>query len=309
VSKHHVVTEPPERWQVAVVGPGKLGRACALALLDDPKLLLAGVVERPGFPGFLRDRLQHTVRATHIRDLPEVDMALVCVPSLEVSAVAHDLLQSRIPMVECARLEGAALQAHYRGLEEQAHRYRTTAVYGAGWNPGVLPLMHSAFHVLIPRGRSVAHRHPGVQMHHSVSVSQLHGVKQALEGEFSGPDGQSVRCVYVELARGASLEAVRGQILADPLFAGEATQVFQMDSETALVSQENQGLVLERLESADAGHHAVLLLEARFDVHQFAARAMLDAARRLMSLRPGAHPYSLSVGSHALAAQVNHGKV
>jgi len=299
VSKNHIVDQPSERLQVAVVGPGKLGRACALALLDEPKLTLAGVVERPGFPGFLRGRLQHTVRVTHIRDLPEVDMALVCVPPLEVGAVAHDLLQSRIPMVECARLEGVALQDHYHALEEQSHRYRATAVYGAGWNPGLLSLMNSASHVLIPRGRSVAHRHPAVQMHHSVSVSHLPGVKQALEGEFSGPDGQLVRYVYVELAHGASWESVRALIQCDPLFAGESTQIFQMDALTASAAQACQGMVLERLESTEAGHHASLLLEARFDVHQFAARAMVDAARTLKTLKTGAHPYSLSLHANA----------
>lgn len=308
MSKNHAVSEPPERLQVAVVGPGKLGRACALALLDDPELVLAGVVERAGFPGFLRGRLQNTVRVTHIRDLPEVDLALVCVPPLEVGAVAHDLLQSRIPMVECARLEGGALKAHYQALEEQAHRYRATVVYGAGWNPGVLPLMNSAFHVLIPQGRSVAHRHPAIQMHHSVSVGHLPGVKQALEGEFSGPDGQSVRYVYVELMPGAAWESVRSLIESDPLFAGESTRIFQMDGLSAMAAQERQGMVLERLESTDAGHHASLLLEARFDVHQFAARAMVDAARRLKSLKTGAHPYTLSLhGNGHVHSVVNGG--
>ena len=307
MTKNHVSGEPPERLQVAVVGPGKLGRACALVLLDDPDLALAGVVERPGFPGFLRGRLQNTVRVTHIRDLPEVDLALVCVPPLEVGAVAHDLLQSRIPMVECARLEGVALQAHYHALEEQAHRYRVTVVYGAGWNPGVLPLMNSAFHVLIPRGRTVAHRHPAVQMHHSASVSHLPGVKQALEGEFSGPAGQWVRYVYVELLPDASWETVRSLIQSDPLFAGESTQIFQMDGLSALAAQECHGMVLERLESADAGHHASLLLEARFDVHQFAARAMVDAARRLKSLKTGAHAYNLSLHANAHVQGVLNG--
>lgn len=291
--------DPPRPLHVAVVGPGRLGRACALALLDEPNLTLAGVVERPGYPGYLRGRLEHTIRVTHIRDLPEIDMALVCVPPLEVGSVAHDLLQSRIPLVECARLEGVALQTHYSRLEEQAHRYRTTAVYGAGWNPGMLSLMNNAFHVLIPHGRSVAHRHPGVQMHHSMWVSQVPGVKQALEGEFSGPDDRPVRYVYVELTQDASREAVRSQIQSDPMFAGESIELFQLDGLNALAAQQGQGLVLERLETADAGHHGGLLLEARFDVYQFAARVMVDAARNLKFLKHGAHLYSLGMRTNA----------
>ena len=44
---------------------------------------------------------------------------------------------------------------------------------------------------------------------------------------------------------------------------------------------------------AEAGAHPSLLREARFDVPTFAARVMLDAARRLSQLGPGAHRYSL----------------
>jgi diaminopimelate dehydrogenase len=45
--------------------------------------------------------------------------------------------------------------------------------------------------------------------------------------------------------------------------------------------------------TASSGAHQNLLLEGRFDVHTFAARVMLDAARRLPSLKAGAHPFSL----------------
>ena len=44
---------------------------------------------------------------------------------------------------------------------------------------------------------------------------------------------------------------------------------------------------------AEAGAHPSLLREARFDVPTFAARGMLDAARRVSQLRPRAHRYSL----------------
>ncbi len=56
-----------------------------------------------------------------------------------------------------------------------------------------------------------------------------------------------------------------------------------------------QGLVFERRGSGGGGPHPSLLLEGRFDATQFAARAMLDGARRLPQLAVGAHPYHLSV--------------
>jgi hypothetical protein len=59
---------------------------------------------------------------------------------------------------------------------------------------------------------------------------------------------------------------------------------------SALESRE--GLVLERRASADAGGHASLALDARFDVAVFAAQVMLDGARALRDLPPGAHRYA-----------------
>jgi diaminopimelate dehydrogenase len=52
-------------------------------------------------------------------------------------------------------------------------------------------------------------------------------------------------------------------------------------------------VLLERRGTARSGAHQNLLLEARFHVPTFAARVMLDAARRLPYLRPGAHRYSI----------------
>jgi len=48
-----------------------------------------------------------------------------------------------------------------------------------------------------------------------------------------------------------------------------------------------QGLLLERRGSAAHGPHPSLIFEGRFDATQFAARAMLDAARRVPRLAVG----------------------
>ena len=71
-----------------------------------------------------------------------------------------------------------------------------------------------------------------------------------------GAEGAGQRYVYVELEPGANFEAVRAAILADPMFAGEATQVFQVEHLTEVESEAGQGVVLERQETAAAGVHA-----------------------------------------------------
>lgn len=284
-----------KKLQVAVIGLGKLGSACATFLLDETEMTLAGVVRRAGSPATLPGRLQRFPSVGHVRDLERVDVALVCVPTESVGGVARELLQAHVPVVECATIEGRAMEAYYAELDDVAKGYHATAVVGAGWDPGVLPLLSRTFEVLIPRGDSTFHRHPGVSLHHSAVVEHMAGVKDALAGEYRGDGGALQRYVYVELQHGADFEQVRSAITADPLFAGEATQVFQVGSLSEVEAEAGQGVVMERQAVATAGVHASLMLEARCDPVAFAARVMLDAAHRIPDLHHGAHRYALGM--------------
>jgi diaminopimelate dehydrogenase len=282
------------KLQVAVIGLGRLGLACADALLDDSELALAGVVRQPGAPAALPGRLRRFPVASHVRELEGVRAALVCVPAYAVLGVARELLQGRIPVVECACFEGQALQAHHAALGEAADHHRVAAVVGAGWDPGVLPLLRNAFEMLIPRGHTVFHRHPGLHLHHSAAVAGIRGVKGALTGKYRSDNGAS-HYVYVELEHGAELAQVQAAIAADPLFAGEATQVFQVADLSEMEDDDGLGVVLDRRGHAAHGPHQSLLLEARFDPTAFSARVMLDAVRKLPGLHRGAHRYALGL--------------
>ena len=205
-------------------------------------------------------------RGGHVRDLRGIEVALVCVPAAATLAVAAELLQSRFAVVECA-------------------------VVGAGWDPGILTLLRRAFELLVPHGATELTRHPAFPLHHMAET--IPGVRAALGFEQRAA-GARQRYVYVELAPGARLEAVQAAIAADPAFAGEETRVFAIESAAALEAH-GQGLLLERRGSAPHGGHPALLLEARFDPLVFAARAMLDAARRVPQLKTGGHRYQLSI--------------
>ncbi|WP_096663098.1 hypothetical protein [Polaromonas sp. AET17H-212] len=280
---------------VAVIGAGRLGLACAEGLIDETELALAGVVRRPGSLAPLPGRLQRFPVASHVRELEGVRAALVCVPADAVLGVARELLQARIPVIECAAFEGKALAAHHAALHEAADNHRVAAVVGAGWDPGVLPLLRDAFEMLIPRGHTALHRHPGLHLHHSAAVAAVRGVKGALAGDYRGDQGELQHYVYVELERGAELAQVQAAIAADPLFAGEVTQVFQVEHLSELEDGNGLGVVLERRGSAAHGPHQSLLLEARFDATAFSARVMLDAVRKLPDLRRGAHRYAVGL--------------
>ena len=280
-----------KRLRLAIVGFGRLGRACAEAAFLAHDLELAGVVVRHA-PASLPAPFSPVPVAAHLRELPPADATLSCVPAGAATGVALELLQQRAPLVECAALEGHALAAHYDVLGEAALRHRVVAVVGAGWDPGVFPLLRRTFEWLIPDGRTESRDRPGASLHHTEAARSVPGVADALSTEARDASGALRRYVYVELRKGAAFEPVREAFSRDPLFAGEETQVFPVDSIAAL-EQASRGVVLERLGTAHGGVHQNLLLEARFDAATFAARVMLDAARRLGSLRPGAHRYSL----------------
>src|SRR5688500_17149877 len=121
------------KLNIAVIGFGRLGRACALALREADDLALAGVVRRPGALMTLPDPLGEIPVVTHVRDLKRVDRALVCVPAGNVLGVARELLQARIPVIECAVFEEHALETHYEAIGDAARHHGVPAMVGAGW--------------------------------------------------------------------------------------------------------------------------------------------------------------------------------
>jgi diaminopimelate dehydrogenase len=284
-------TQTAESLQrLAIIGYGRLGRACAQALTERQDLQLAGIVELFAASG----RAEALVPIVgHVRDLEAaIQVALVCVPATSATGVARQLLQERIAVVECAMLEGHARARHYQAIAEVARHHRTPAVVGAGWDPGVFPLLARTFEILVPKGTTNVSLHPGVRLHHIEALKDVAGVNGALATELRAVDGETEHYVYVELGAGGTLEAVRSALLVDPLYSPGRTQVFQVNDVAALETH-GVGVVLERRGTSIRGAHQNLLLEARFDLPLFAARVMLDAASRIPSLAPGVHRYAL----------------
>ncbi len=275
-----------KKRQIAVIGLGRLGHRCAELLLDDPTLGLAGVVRRT--PAQL-DWLGNLPVVGHFTELKQVDAALLCVPADSVQGQARELLQHRIPLVECARLHGDAFIAHHEEMQRMAHLYRATAIVGAGSDPGILSLFRSQFALLLPHGHTRSSLHAGTSLHHSLAAEGIEGVRKALALEQKSQDGTLQRYVYVELEPGADAAAVEQAIRRDPLYLDEETLVFPVDSVAGLEAE--RGLLLERHAASSNSSHAALLLEARFDEIELAARMMLAGARALPLplLQHGAH--------------------
>lgn len=276
---------------LAVVGFGKLGRACIRAINEDEQSVLAGVVRQRGFVGQkLPAGFENIPVAEHITELDHVDAALICVPNEAVLGIAHDLLQGGIPVVECATLHGKSFHEHKNELDRYATRYKVPIIVGAGWDPGMLSVFRDLFALLIPKGHTDITHSPGINLHHTTLAQAIPGVKSALSTECYAVGGQRQHYVYVELEEGASLDTVERAIRSDPLFLDEETFVFPVES-VAMLEEEGHGVLLERRGTAGPAEHQLFLLEGRFSERVLAAQVMLAAARSLST--QGHHAYSL----------------
>lgn len=278
-----------KKVRLAVCGFGKLGRECALALLGEEKVTLAGIVRRADS---LAQRLpapfSDIPAVSHTAELPALDGALICVPAACVLDLARDLLQHRIPIAECAVLHGAEAAEHREEIGRLAGRHGVAAVVGAGLDPGALSLFRALFGLLVPRGHTETRWRIAKSLHHTGAVRGVPGVRDALATELKGTQGELQRYLYLELAPGTELEQVQRAIRSDPLFLGETLQIFEVPS-VAQLEEEGHGVLLRRLAAAGGRDHRSFLLEGRFSEPALSAQVMAAAGRALPRLSRGGH--------------------
>lgn len=294
--------------RLAVVGFGRVGQICAELISLSHDLSAAAIVRRAvSAGGKLPEALRSIPVTTHIGQARNVDAALLCVPANVAAELAAQILQHGIPIVDCVMLHGEALEAHKQVIHRAAVHHRTAAIVGAGWDPGALSVFRSWLALLTPGGMTEMRRHTGTSLRHTTMARSVTGVKDALCAEVRAPDRSLQRYVYVELQKGADPDKITQAIRADPLFLGEDTQVFPVES-LAELEEEGRGVVLDRRGPPGRFGHQHLLLEARLDDSVLTAQVMLAAARALPQLEPGAYvlpevPLTAMWGERAEKAQ------
>jgi len=277
------------RHRIAIVGLGRLGRACALAAQQDEGFSLAGIVRRPEMVATPVPKFLETVsRAGHIGELGTVDAALICVPTDVAEGVIHDLLQRRMPVVECASLHGEGFEENKGTLDRMCKHFRVPAVVGAGWDPGALSVFRDLFSVLVPKGHSELTRRPGVSLHHTVVAAEKPGVRDALTTQTKAADGHLQNYVYVQLDENVDAGQVIDALRRDPIFAGEETLIFPVE-DLASLEEQGHGVVMQRRGAGGGVPHQALLLEARFSETALAAQVMIAAVRALPGARNRAY--------------------
>ncbi|MDR2895787.1 MAG: diaminopimelate dehydrogenase [Propionibacteriaceae bacterium] len=267
--------------KVAVVGYGHVGQFAVEAVNAAPDMELLGVVRRQIDP-------ELAVRqVSDIKELGEVDVALLCLPTRSVQDAAEKYLAMGINTVDSFDIHGSIVDLR-RQLNQAATASGRVAVLAAGWDPGSDSMVRALMEAIVPRGLTYTNFGPGMSMGHSVAVKAIDGVKDALSVTIPLGTGVHRRMVYVELAEGADLAKVTAAIKADPYFASDETHVQAID-DLAQVIDVGHGVEMTRKGVSGQTHNQLLEFSMRINNPALTSQVMVAAARASLKQIPGAY--------------------
>ncbi|WP_280120930.1 diaminopimelate dehydrogenase [Duncaniella muricolitica] len=274
-----------KKIRAAVVGYGNIGRFTIQALEEAPDMEIAGVVRRN--VGEKPLELTPYPVVTDIRELGQVDVAILCTPTREVEKYALEYLAMGINTVDSFDIHTQIVSLR-RSLNEAAVKAGKVAVISAGWDPGSDSIVRTLMEAAAPKGLTHTNFGPGMSMGHTVCVKSKPGVKNALSMTMPKGDGMHRRMVYVELLPGASLEDVAKAVKEDPYFASDETHVMAVESVDAV---KDMGHGVHMVRKGVSGQTQNQRFEFSMSINNPAltAQLLVGVARASMRLTPGAY--------------------
>ena len=275
-----------KKIRAAVVGYGNIGKYTLEALIEAPDMEVAGIVRRKGAEDCPKELEGYKV-VKDIRELDDVDVAILATPTRSVEAYAKDILALGINTVDSFDIHTKIVELR-RSLDAAAKAGGAVSIISAGWDPGSDSVVRTLMESLAPKGISYTNFGPGRSMGHSVCVRSKEGVKDALS--MTIPVGQGIhrRMVYVELEEGANLDEVTAAIKADPYFANDETHVFQVDSVDAL-NDVGHGVNLVRKGVSGQTHNQLFEFNMKINNPALTAQVLVNVARASMRQQPGCY--------------------
>ncbi len=221
-----------KKIRAAVVGYGNIGKYTIEALEAADDFEIAGVVRRNGAVDKPLELTPYEV-VKDIRELKEVDVAILATPTRSCETYAKDIVSLGINTVDSFDIHTEICPYRAR-LDAVCKQHKAVSIIAAGWDPGSDSVVRTLMQSLAPKGLSYTNFGPGMSMGHSVCVRSKEGVRNALSVTIPQGEGIHRRMVYVELEDGASLDKVTEAVKADPYFAHDETHVFAVDSVDAV---------------------------------------------------------------------------
>lgn len=274
-----------KKTRAAVVGYGNIGRYTLEALQAAPDFEIAGVVrrdpsDRAGIP-------EDIPVVGSIRDLRDVDVAILATPTRSVESFAREILAMGINTVDSFDIHGQIPQLR-ETLDKAAKAHGAVAVISAGWDPGSDSVVRTLLQAIAPEGVTYTNFGPGRSMGHTVAVKAIEGVKDALSMTIPTGTGIHRRMVYIELNDGYELEPVAAVIKADPYFASDETHVILVPS-VAELNDVGHGVNLVRKGVSGKTHNQLFEFDMKINNPALTGQVLVCCARASMRQRPGCY--------------------
>ena len=216
--------------RAAIVGYGNVGRAVLEALQNAPDFEIAGIVRRSN--SYIKE-LEKIPVVTDIKELTNVDVAILCTPTRKISEFAKEILALGINTVDSFDIHTSIVDL-INELEPIAKNHNAVSIVSAGWDPGSDSVVRTLLEAIAPKGITYTNFGPGMSMGHTVAVKAIEGVKNALS--MTIPLGTSIhrRMVYIEIEDGYNFADIEQKIKNDPYFIHDETHVMQVSNIDAL---------------------------------------------------------------------------
>lgn len=275
-----------KKIRAAIVGYGNIGRFTLEALQAAQDFEVVGIVRRAGAensPAELKD----IKVVKDIRELSDVDVAILSTPTRSVESYAKDILALGINTVDSFDIH-TQIPALRKSLQEVAKAHNTVSIISAGWDPGSDSVVRTLLQAIAPKGISYTNFGPGMSMGHTVAVKSKEGVKAALSMTIPVGTGIHRRMVYVELEDGYKFEDVDRAIKTDPYFANDETHVMQVPSVDDLKDM-GHGVNLTRKGVSGKTQNQLFEFNMHINNPALTGQVLVCAARATMRREPGCY--------------------
>ena len=275
-----------KKIRAAIVGYGNIGRFALEALQATQDFEVVGVVRRKGAEN-CPDELKGLKVVKDIRELGEVDVAILSTPTRSVESYAKDILALGINTVDSFDIH-TQIPALRKSLNEVAKAHNTVSIISAGWDPGSDSIVRTLLQAIAPKGISYTNFGPGMSMGHTVAVKSKEGVKAALSITIPVGTGIHRRMVYVELEEGYKFEDVERAIKTDPYFANDETHVIQVPCVDDLKDM-GHGVNLTRKGVSGKTQNQLFEFNMHINNPALTGQVLVCAARAAMRREPGCY--------------------
>lgn len=274
-----------KKIRAAVVGYGNIGKFVLEAIVASPDMEVAGVVRRDAKN--IPEELKAYTVTDSVKNLKDVDVAVLCTPTRSVEVYAKECLENGINTVDSYDIHGGIVDLR-RELDKVAKANNKVSIISAGWDPGTDSMIRSMFEFMAPKGLTYTNFGPGMSMGHTVAVKAIAGVKNALSMTIPLGTGIHRRMVYIELLDGFKFEDVAHAIKTDDYFAHDETHVMQVECVDSLKDM-GHGVSMIRKGVSGSTQNQLLDFNMKINNPALTAQVLVASARAAIKQKAGAY--------------------